>query len=243
MRRWLLIMGLIVGLPTAPPALAQEWATYTSAQDSFSINFPGQPQVTETIWKSEYGADLPARVYTATFGQGRYTVTVVDYNQSQPQLTAKAKLCRSDDERCNGYTSILGAGYWRQDVRGALVYTAWKLMQRDAKVTHYMWIDVGRVETNLMQLTNNADQSRTFASISMYDNKLYFVEGTVPGNYPPPALFQQSLTIRRDRARDEKTFAAIKNRVQYYNGAMLDDFLCRENGPNGPNGPDTGLCN
>ena len=44
-----------------------------------------------------------------------------------------------------------------------------------------------------MQVTNNADQSRTFAFIGMHQMKLYVVEGTVPKGYPAPALFQTSL--------------------------------------------------
>ena len=44
-----------------------------------------------------------------------------------------------------------------------------------------------------LQITNNADQSRTFASIYMHDNRLIILEATVPRNYPPPTIFQQSL--------------------------------------------------
>src|SRR5437667_8575831 len=49
------------------------------------------------------------------------------------------------------------------------------------------------VEGHFIQLTNNADQSRTFAFIAMHQNKLYIVEGTVPKGYPEPGLFQQSM--------------------------------------------------
>jgi hypothetical protein len=49
------------------------------------------------------------------------------------------------------------------------------------------------VEGHLIQLTNNSDQSRTFAYVAMHENKLYILEGTVPKGYPEPGLFQQSL--------------------------------------------------
>jgi hypothetical protein len=49
------------------------------------------------------------------------------------------------------------------------------------------------VEGHQLQLTNNADKSRTFAGIYMHENKLYIIEGTVPAAYPEPGLFQQSL--------------------------------------------------
>ena len=42
-------------------------------------------------------------------------------------------------------------------------------------------------------MTNNADQSRTFAFIGMHDMKLYVLEGTAPSGYPEPGLFQQSM--------------------------------------------------
>ena len=47
------------------------------------------------------------------------------------------------------------------------------------------------VEGNFVQLTN-ADQSRTFAWVTMHEKKLYILEGTVPAGSPEPGLFQQS---------------------------------------------------
>jgi hypothetical protein len=78
-------------------------------------------------------------------------------------------------------------------VRAAIVYASWQFMQRNARLTHYMWNFVDLVEGHQLQLTNNADKSRTFASIYMHENKLYIVEGTVPAGDPDPGLFQQSL--------------------------------------------------
>lgn len=49
------------------------------------------------------------------------------------------------------------------------------------------------VEGRTMQLTNDADQSRTFIGLFMHENKLYIGEGTVPKGYPEPGLFQQSM--------------------------------------------------
>jgi hypothetical protein len=66
-------------------------------------------------------------------------------------------------------------------------------MQRDVKVTHYMWNFIDLVEGHQLQLTNNKDQSRTFVAIYMHENRLYILEGTVPEGDPEPGLFQQSL--------------------------------------------------
>jgi hypothetical protein len=181
---------------SASPALAQEWTDFVSRDDGFRVNFPGQPNITETTYKSEYGADLPARVYSAARGAARYSVTVVDYRPIEKILTERAKKCPPwADERCTGFGAgaIVGAGYWRTDLRGALVWASWQFMQRDVKVTHYMWNFIDLVEGHQLQLTNNVDRSRTFVAIYMHDNRLYLLEGTVPDGAPEPGLFQQSL--------------------------------------------------
>jgi len=43
-------------------AFAQEWATYTSKTDFFAVNIPGQPQVEEITYRTEYNLNLPAHV-------------------------------------------------------------------------------------------------------------------------------------------------------------------------------------
>ena len=49
------------------PAFAQDWVEFTSQADFFTVNFPSEPKVRETTYRSEYGYDLPARV-NAAFG-------------------------------------------------------------------------------------------------------------------------------------------------------------------------------
>lgn len=190
MRRTPLMSAAFV-LSISGPSVAQEWIEFASPQDRFTCNFPSQPRVTETTYRSKHGADLPARIYSATQGQSRYSVTVVDYSQAQRILTEKAKTCPAGAETCIG--SAGNEGHWRDDVRGAVVSASFKFMQRDAKLTGYEWNLVDQVEGYQLQLTNNADKSRTFAGVYMHENKLYVVEGTVPAGYPEPALFNQSL--------------------------------------------------
>src|SRR5207249_10187121 len=119
------------------PSFAQEWIEFASREDRFTCNFPSQPKVTETTYRSEYGADLPARVYSATQGQSRYSVTVVDYNQAQRILTEKAKNCPAGAEPCLGAAG--DEGHWKADIRGAIVYASWHRMQRGAKLTSLVW--------------------------------------------------------------------------------------------------------
>lgn len=182
-------------LAAVAPSLAQEWTDFTSREDGFRVNVPGTPKVTTTTYPSEYGADLPARVYTVERGGERYSMTVVDYTQAERMLTARAKTCPAyADERCTGYAGrpIVGAGYWMTDIRGALVWASWQFIKRDARVTDYMWNFIDLVEGHQLQLTN-PDRSRTFVSIYMHMNRLYIMEGTVPDGSPEPGLFQQSL--------------------------------------------------
>src|SRR5437660_10498872 len=82
------------------PSFAQEWIEFASREDRFTCLFPNQPKITETIYRSEYGADLPARVYGVTQAQSRYSITVVDYNQARRILTDKSKTCPAGDVVC-----------------------------------------------------------------------------------------------------------------------------------------------
>lgn len=191
MRLISLVSGAVI-LSLAGPAVAQDWVEFASTQDRFTINFLGQPKIEASIYTSEYGAELPARVYNAESGQARYSVTVVDYNQVERILTEKAKGCPPGAEPCIGNVTT-GLGYWKNDLRGAMVHAAWQLMQRDVTVTHYVWNTVDRVEAHQLQLTSNTDQSRTFAAIAMHENKLYVVEATAPQGVRGLEQFQQSL--------------------------------------------------
>ena len=190
MRLMPLISAALV-LSVSGSLFAQEWVEFANRQDRFTCLFPTQPKVAETTYQSQHEAILPARVYSATQGQSRYSMTVVDYNQAERILTEKAKSCPAGAEPCLGGPN--DPGHWRADIRGALDWATWQLLKRDAKLTLFTWAAMDLVEGRTMQLTNNADQSRTFIGLFMHENKLYISEGTVPKGYPEPGLFQQSM--------------------------------------------------
>jgi len=176
------------------PAAAQEWDEYVNIPDGFKINFPGQPKVTETTWKSQLNYMLPARIYSAERGRERYSVTVVDYHQIEQLGVERAKSCPPGNANCRGNAGpALGQGYARHDERGAIVYATFKLIQRDATLNYLSWEWMDMVEGHVIQLTNTADKSRTFAWVGMHEHKLYIIEGTVPAGAPEPGLFQQSI--------------------------------------------------
>ena len=66
---------------------------FVSREERFTITFPGKPVISETTWFSEYGAVLPARVYTVSNISGKHTLTVVDYRPIERILLEKAKTC------------------------------------------------------------------------------------------------------------------------------------------------------
>jgi hypothetical protein len=191
--RHALICALLVLLP-AGVASGQEWVEFTSVEDGFRVAFPAQPQVQNTTYTTQYGYALPARVYSVTSGPQRFAVTVADFRTIQQQ--AIARTCPKGPDTCQrrALTAVIGEGEWRNDVRGAMLYALNAFIKRDSKITNITgdWQDL--VDGMMVQLAN-ADQSRTFASISMHDNRLYVVEGTAPvSGYPPPIAFQQNFS-------------------------------------------------
>jgi hypothetical protein len=181
------------------PAFAQEWEQFVFAEDGFTVNFPGRPEVENTTWTSQYRYTLPARIYRASRGAERYSVTVVDYREVEKQGVARAKQCPAGAETCIGTQdgrqgAIIGLGYWKMDIRGALAFATLKFLQRDARVTDYNLQFQEVVEGYFLQLTNR-DESRTFAYITMHENRLYVFEGTTPKGAPEPGLFQGSVGI------------------------------------------------
>ena len=180
----LLVTALI--LFVSRPALAQ-WNEYENRRDFFSISLPGEPQVREITYISEYSQVLPGRVYSVQNGTNRYSVTVVDYTNLEKLEAERVRACRAkggDGDLCNDHS--------RADLRGALIHATWNFLQRDAKVTHYVYTNADRVEGHELHLLNS-DKSRTFASIYMHENRLYIIEGTVSASSPPPLVFQQSM--------------------------------------------------
>ena len=191
MRAIAIVVALM--LSAAASASAQDWDEFVSKDDGFKVDFPGQPKVTDITWKSQLDYILPGKVYSVEKGKERYSVTVIDYRPIEQQGIERAKTCEEGNQQCRQNAGIMGAGYWKHDERGAVMYATFKLLQRDAKLTSLAWEWQDMVEGNFIQLTNNADQSRTFAYVAAHENKLYIFEGTVPKGYPEPGLFQQSV--------------------------------------------------
>ena len=187
------LLKLLIVIPIALPcghSFAQGWIQYANLADRFAVNFPAEPEITETTYLSDYRSIMPARVYEANRGESRYSVTVVDYTEAERLLAERAE---RTGERLRG-DDVPG------DVLGSIAFAAWNIRQRGGEVTYDSWAHYDRVPGHQLQITN-ADDSRTYAGIFLHTRRLYILEATVPPGSPPPGLFQQSLNLLDEQGR------------------------------------------
>ena len=180
-------IAVLLLMLTCAPASAQEWVQYASKADLFAVNFPNEPKVADISYTTEFGIKLPAHVYTSEQGQSRYSLTAVDYADTEKIHTARAAECKA-----KGGEGDACQNDWRGDVQGSMIFAASKFIKRDAKVNFFGWAVVDQIEGLRVQLTNT-DGSRTFGEIHRHGTRLYVLEATVPKGAPAPGLFQQSL--------------------------------------------------
>ncbi len=200
-------LAILLGL-AACPAGAQNWFQFTSTQDRFRLHTPGEFEIREISFDSEYGATFPARVYSYGDESGnRFSVTVVDYTDSLRIHTERAR---------NEADYLL---YWEVDVRASVAYAATNLRSRGGEVVYDAYHYIDRVEGHQLHMVNQ-DETRTYAAIYLHDSHLYIVEATILPGVPPPGQFQQSLEFideNGDRIRYPNFAEAIKVR-----GAHID---------------------
>ena len=146
--------ALAVAVFSPVAAFGQAWFQYSSSVDYFRIHTPGDFEIEEVEYSSEYGAVFPARVYSFGSGRNYYSVTVVDYTDSKAIHTARTNRTEAD------YLSL----YWEIDIRASVAYAAANLRNRGGKVTYDAYHYIDRVEGHQLQITNT-DQSRSYAAI------------------------------------------------------------------------------
>jgi hypothetical protein len=163
------------------PLFAQEWDRYQNNEGRFAVTAPGQPAVEKTKWKSEYDSMFPETIYRWQQGANRYTVTVVDYSDSEAVYAA------------NHHSEAFQLPvYWQIDILGSIQYAATQYRQKPGvKVTFDAFHYINLVTGHELQLTN-PDQSRTYVGIYLHENRLYIFDATVAKGMPPPLIFQQS---------------------------------------------------
>ena len=166
----------------AQPLFAQEWTEYRNLEDHFAVSAPGEPKAEKIQWKSEYASMFPGTVYRWQVGANRYSVTVIDYSDSEAIYRANH---HSDD--------FQQAAYWQIDILGSIQYAATKLyrMKPGVKVAFDAFHYINLVTGHQLSLIN-PDQSRTFVALYLHENRLYILDATVT-KASPMAVSQSSL--------------------------------------------------
>ena len=188
-----LAAAVSVHVLAAAPARAQEWGQYLGFEDAFSVNFPGEPDISQTTYATQYGVTLPARVYAAADALGAYSVTAVDWREAPQLHEALDAACRATvgDLRGGDNPGICG-NRLRIDIMGAMLHAAYGFLTRGSEVTLFSFTSADGVSGVRVQLLN-ADGSRTYAAIHWHEFRLYIVEGTAPQGMPPPSAFPVSI--------------------------------------------------
>ena len=193
------LMLLVFGIALTGTVHAQGWIKYVNEDDRFIVNFPREPDVREVPYTTEADATIPSRVYSVDDGDSRYSLTVVDYNAAEQAHVDRcrrleAELDRISPNLCRGRTHLA-------DIRGAIAYEAWNIRRRyPGEITYDAFGQIDGIPGHQIQVLH-PDESRSFIGLYMLDRRLYVLEGTVPGNAPPPGHFQQSLGMLDELGR------------------------------------------
>ncbi len=214
------LVPLALGLVLPGAAYAQGWIKYTNADDQFVVNFPGEPELLEVDYITESGATIPSRTYSVENGNGRYALTVVDYTAAEQAHVARCRRLEAETDRVSP-NQCRGRGHLR-DIGGSVAFEAWNIRRRNSgEITYDAYGRVDGVPGHQIQILH-PDESRSFIGLYMLDRRLYVLEGTVPGDAPPPGLFQQSLGMldemgRRVRYQSdaEGNYSRVQARYEY----------------------------
>ena len=167
----------------ARPVFAQgEWDQYKNLESRFTVSAPGEPTVEMAKWKSEYDSQFPETIYRWKDGPNRYSVSVIDYSDSEAVFVA------------NHHSADFAApAYWQIDILGSIQYAATQYrMKPGVKVIFDAFHYVNLITGHELQLIN-PDQSRTFVGIYLHENRLYIFDATVAKGMPAPLIFTQSM--------------------------------------------------
>ena len=161
----------LICLLFALPASAQGWIEFVDEGELFGINLPHTPSVEDVIYTSEFGADFPAKVFTASDEYTNYKITVVNYADSPIQHP------------------------WRVwDFTGSVAYAAWQIRKRGGDITYDGWTEADRIPGHHLQITND-DGSRTYAAIHSHQKRLDIFEAFAAPGAKAPIQYQQSVVF------------------------------------------------
>ena len=215
------LISLAVALALPGALYAQGWVKYHGERDRFIVNFPGEPEIAEIEYISETGVAIPARIYSVDSRGSRYAITVVDYTTAEQ---AHLDFCRAEaaaSERISP-NQCTGRGHLR-DIDGSIAYEAWNIRRRnsDSEITYDAFGRVDGVAGHQLQFLH-PDGARSFIGLYLHARRLYVLDGKVPGDAPPPGLFQQSLGMLDEMGRrvryqgdSEGNYARVQTLYEY----------------------------
>ena len=168
--RFVRFIPAVLVLVFSGSSLALEWSEYVNMEERFAVNFPAAPAMEEGSFRSQSGAVLPTRIFTAVNGSSTYSVTVVDYS-----------------------------GVDSAEYDGAMDHAVEMIRQR-GEITAENDAHYEGMPTRMIQMTNpdstRSFLAVTLPPTVSHLERLYIVEGRAPASAPPPGLFQQSLSFR-----------------------------------------------
>jgi hypothetical protein len=174
---------LIASILSFPNLLhAQRWRQFESAEDGFRMMAPGEFELEEVDYETEYGIVVPARIYRHENEGGVYTMTVVDYRDSQ----------RLHEERIKALDDVYLPVYGQVDVRASVAFAAREFRERATSIEYDNYHYINRVDGHQLH-TTNPDGTRTFAGLYLHRSRLYILDATINPGTPPGGMFQQSL--------------------------------------------------
>ena len=163
------VIPAVAALFISGAAFAQARDAYVNRENYFTVNFPGDPAVTEVPYKTVKGTNLTARIFTAqapagSIQSGTYRVTVVDYTNAKGELADAIEQARR---------SVLAKGRPKYDaVNNIDMHRGWAITVETPNKTNIL----GQV-------------------VLAANNRLYLTEAETPINIPPAAQCQASLQI------------------------------------------------
>ena len=193
------LVPLALGLVFHGTACAQGWIKFIDEGDQFVVNFPGEPEIVELDYLTESGVTIPSRIYSVENANSRFAITVVDFTVAEQAHVARCRRMEAEldvvsPNQCRGNDHLA-------DIRGSIAFEAWNIRRRNSgEITYDAYGHVDGVPGHQIQILH-PDESRSFIGLYMHDRRLYVLEGTVPGDDPPPGLFQQSLGMLDEMGR------------------------------------------
>jgi hypothetical protein len=175
MSRFALLLSALLALPVT--AAAQNWQQFKSIEDRFSVNFPGDPVLSETTFTAEDGNAIPARLWSARSGEEYYAVTVVDFEPHyEPHNTT---------------------------VQGSMADAATEFRRRVPSMENITYdgaMRIDRIPGHTLQI-RKPEGGFLYVLLVLHQDeelnaqRLYITEADVPPGVPPPGLFQQSFEV------------------------------------------------